>query len=542
MEKKTKIKFSIIIVIAIILLAIATIPKTLQEDTFYMIKVGEYITDHGIEAIGNKVEPFAWQEGMSYTYPHWLADVIFYWIFNLLDVFGIYLFTVIMGIAIYLLIYYTNIKIGKNHIISAIIAIASIYLLQGYMTARAQIITYICIILTILWIEQLLETKKKRYAIGLLVLPIIIANCHTALFPIYFVCYLPYIAEYIVSFINKREITIRKIKRENKYLVRLEKKENSEEKRKKAQTKIQKLEGKLQTKQEKEEKIIIKRNENVKWLIVIFIISLFTGLLTPLKDMPYTYTIKTLMGSTMNYIMEHQSVELINSIGLLATFFIIQFLLFSNKIKVRLQDLFMLLGMSILALISYKQFPIFWIGIMCIINKLIAMLISDKTKERVLKIVTKYIVTIKGIFYTTLVIIVLFLLQYKTIAPKSYIDANEYPVLATQWLKENIKIEEMKLFNDFNYGSYLLFKEIPVFIDGRADLYDPIFSEKQENIFVDYMKTAGMQIWYEEVFQKYDITHVITKREVPLNIFLQRDINYKKLYDDGTFVIYERNG
>ena len=56
------------------------------------------------------------------------------------------------------------------------------------------------------------------------------------------------------------------------------------------------------------------------------------------------------------------------------------------------------------------------------------------------------------------------------------------------------------------------------------------------------MKTAGMQIWYEEVFQKYDITHVITKREVPLNIFLQRDINYKKLYDDGTFVIYERNG
>lgn len=39
MSKPNKIKFNIIIIIAIIVLSIGTITKTFQEDTFYMIKV-----------------------------------------------------------------------------------------------------------------------------------------------------------------------------------------------------------------------------------------------------------------------------------------------------------------------------------------------------------------------------------------------------------------------------------------------------------------------------------------------------------------------
>lgn len=161
MEKKTKIKFNIIIIIAIILFAIATIPKTFQEDTYYLIKVGEYISQNGIKAINERIEPFAWHEGMIYTYPHWLFDIILYQTYSIFDFSGIYALTVILGIIIYLLIYYTNIKVSKNNIISAIIAIASIYLLSGFITPRAQIVSYICFILEILFIERFLEKGKK---------------------------------------------------------------------------------------------------------------------------------------------------------------------------------------------------------------------------------------------------------------------------------------------------------------------------------------------------------------------------------------------
>ncbi len=68
MDKKTKRKFNIVISIAIVLLAIATIPKTFQEDTFYMIKVGEYICENGMQVIQDRIEPFSWHDGLIYTY------------------------------------------------------------------------------------------------------------------------------------------------------------------------------------------------------------------------------------------------------------------------------------------------------------------------------------------------------------------------------------------------------------------------------------------------------------------------------------------
>ncbi len=544
MDKKTKIKFNIIIILAIILFTIATTPKTLQEDTYYMIKVGEYICQNGMQVIENRIEPFAWHDGMIYTYPHWLLDIIFYLIFNAFDLLGIYIFSIVSGIIIYLLIYYTNIKAGKNNIISAIMTIASIYILTGYITARAQVITYICCILTILFIESFLEKGRKRYLIGLIIVPIILANCHAAMFPIYFVIYLPYIAAYIFSYITKKELYTRAIKRINKTITKLKEKNNTKKlsKLERKEKRLIKLNKKLEKIEEKDKttqkKIIVERNPNVKWLIIIFIICIFTGLLTPLKDIPYTYMIKSIQGNTMNFIAEHQNVVLIQDIILLIIFALIQVLLFYNKTKIKLQDLFMIIGMTILALISYKQLPIFIICTICIINKLAYQAIPDETRKKIIAIISK-LLTVRNTIYIILIILILALLQYKSIAKQNYIDNNSYPVEASTWIKGNINTKEMKLFNDFNYGSYLLFKDIPVFIDGRADAYDPVFNGKKDDVFLDYMETASLKVWYKDVFEKYGITHIIIKTNSDLNLFLQRDISYKSIYNDGTFTIYE---
>ena len=56
-------------------------------------------------------------------------------------------------------------------------------------------------ILQILFIEQFLATKKKRYAIGLIIIPVVIANVHLAVWPFYFVLFLPYVVEYIIAVI-----------------------------------------------------------------------------------------------------------------------------------------------------------------------------------------------------------------------------------------------------------------------------------------------------------------------------------------------------
>ena len=139
---------------------------------------------------------------------------------------------------------------------------------------------------------------------------------------------------------------------------------------------------------------------------------------------------------------------------------------------------------------------------------------------------------------------------YKDNIGDDYINKKSYPVEATTWIKENLDYKNIKLFNDYNYGSYLLLNDIPVFIDSRCDLYTPEFNgtynkEKKKyegkDIFNDYINTSNLSTYYENTFKKYGVTHVITKANSKLNMLISRDKNYELLYKDDNFKIYKRN-
>ena len=70
--------------------------------------------------------------------------------------------------------------------------------MKDYIAARAQLVTFILLELTILLIEKFLETKKIRYPVGIVLISIAIANLHCAVWPFFFVIFLPYIAEYLI--------------------------------------------------------------------------------------------------------------------------------------------------------------------------------------------------------------------------------------------------------------------------------------------------------------------------------------------------------
>ena len=110
---------------------------------------------------------------------------------------------------------------------------------------------------------------------------------------------------------------------------------------------------------------------------------------------------------------------------------------------------------------------------------------------------------------------------------------------------ENLDVDNIKIYNEYNYGSYLLYRGIPVFIDSRADLYTPEFNKNDEqdegrDIFSDYINISTIGTYYETKFTQYEITHVIVVNNAKLNMFLSRNDEYKKLYKDDHFTIYER--
>ena len=195
--KHKKLILEIIILILIILYAVSLSPKRLQNDTYYTIAIGKLITENGIDM----QEHFTWHQGLPYTYPHWLYDLLIYSIFSIGSFKGIYISTCILSAILGISIYKVNSKLTGNKIISFLVTIGSLYLMKGYIAARAQLITFILFILTVYNIERFLETKKIRNALALIIIPILIANLHAAVWPFTFVLYLPYIAEYLISVI-----------------------------------------------------------------------------------------------------------------------------------------------------------------------------------------------------------------------------------------------------------------------------------------------------------------------------------------------------
>lgn len=544
-EKKTidksSIRFTIMAVVLIAIFCFAISPVTLQNDTFYTIKIGEHILQNGIDM----KDPFSWHENLQYTYPHWLYDVVIYLVYSIGGQVGIYISTIVLSITLGLTMYLVNTKLTKNKLTSFILTIAGMYLLRNYIAARAQLVTFTLFILTVYFIEMFLETKKKRYAVGLIIIPIIIANVHLAVFPFYFVLYLPYIAEYMIYILSNTEIILvtAKIDRLNKKIL----KTTNEEEIQKIKDEINKLEQKNEKTIKKKEKIDanpykikIRGNDNVKALIIIMIICLFTGLLTPLGTTPYTYLIKTMQGTTPHNISEHLPLTLVDNLEFMCALVLFIAILTFTDTKIRLSDLFMLGGLILLTFYTRRQFSMFTLVCVIILNRLINAMLDKYDPEGCKKAIKK-MTTITGMIVTICLVLTISIIKYKPKMKNHFIDEKSYPVEAATYILDNLDINNIKLYNEYNYGSYLIFRGIPVFIDSRADLYAPEFNPGVE-VFNDYMNLSGMNIDnIEEKLDEYGITHMLMYKKSKLRRFVEQNTEkYNLLYEDDNFCLFER--
>ena len=558
MDKKIKIKFNVLAIFIIMLFCFALTPKTLQNDTYYTIAIGEHIMENGIDM----VDPFSWHEDLPYTYPHWAYDVATYLVFQAGEAIGIggfmaiYIATVLLSISLGIVVYYALRKICKNDLVSFFITLAIMYLLKNFIAARAQLVTYILFALTILFIENFIATGKKRYAVGLIIIPIIIANVHAAVWPFYFVLYLPYIVEYILAAFSESQIYYKLVIKFNKRKLKKMTLKNKPQEKIDAMTKkiddwqavMEKAEMKRIKRREHPYKIILNKDNNIKYLIIIMIICIFTGFLTPIGTTPYTYLPKTMAGNTMNSISEHLPLTLINDLKTLTVIVLFLLILIFTDTKIKLRDLFMVGGLLLLAFMSRRQVSMFVLIGGIVFAKLIVALI-DKYDTKGTEQTMKAMTSIAGRIITLLLGIIVSFMLYRGKPNSPIIDESSYPVKACDYILENIDISTMRIFNEYNYGSYILYRGIPVFIDSRADLYTPEFNGKKneegkyvgKDIFSDCINISNISTYYENKFEQYGITHVLIRDNSKLNMFLSRDKeHYKELYSDDSFVLYER--
>ncbi len=538
------VNFTIVAIILIAIFCVCVTPVTFQNDTYYTIKIGELIKNNGIDMMDH----FSWHENLSYTYPHWLYDFFTYLIYSIGGFKGVYIITCVLSAILGISIFLVNSKLTKSKSISFIITMGVIYALKPYIAARAQLVTFILFIWELFFIEKFIENRKIGYGIGLILISTLIANLHVATWPFFFVLFLPYIVEYLIAIVSDI-IIYKKCKiLVIKHKMKKAQKKNDIERLKELQIKLQEQEDKnLKIKDKRENKnnsykLVIKRRENVKFLIIIMIICAFTGLLTPLGDTPYTYLYKTMKGNTTQNISEHLPLTLINNTNAMCVLVIFLAILIFTKTKIRLSDLFMLSGLCYLMFSTRRQFSIFVLICSVILTKFIVDLINTYTKKGIKEFEEAF----RNVLVVISLTVLIGLMSYDAAKPKlddKFVDSKSYPVEACDYILENIDLSKARFYNEYNYGSYMLFRGIPVFIDSRADLYAPEFSgNKDEDIFTDFINTSSVSKFYEDTFKKYNITHIITGKNSKTNMLITKthDKNYKEIYSDDNFVIYER--
>ena len=475
-----KKKYLIVSFITLTILCIITTPIVFQNDTFYTIKIGKYILTNGIDMLDH----FS-MHNLPYTYPHWLYDVLISLIYSLKGFTSLYIFNIFCFIIIsYLMFYFINKNI-KSKFISLIFTILSILILSSYITTRAQVISYIVFILEYIFITNYLKKPNKFYLFGLIILSSILCNIHVAVWPFYFIVFLPYIAEYIIAKLFKRKTIFKFIE--------------------------------------------INENKNTKYLIITMFLSIIPGFLTPIKDTPFTYLIYTMMGNSQSFIQEHLPPDIPKLIILISFSLIIILLSVINKIKAH--QLFFVLGLSFMAFSSDRHIALYTIFIFPILADLFNQ-IFIKINIDIDNYTLKYLLSNIGIIILTIILLILTGLFIYFNKDEKYYSKEDYPIQATNFILNNLDYKNIKLLNEYNYGSYLLFYDIPVFIDSRADLYTKEFNHKQD-IFQDYMDKD-----YNYIIKKYNITHIISKKDSTLNSFIQNH-NYNIIYEDKYFIVCE---
>lgn len=547
-DKANNIIFDCLTIICIILIAIAVTPKTLQNDTFYNIKCGEYLVKNGIFHVGN--DPFSWH-GLPYTWPHWLYDIFTYFVYAINPGnYGLsfYITTISLTCVLGLCLYKLCLNFSKNNkVVSAILTLFALYLMKPYIAARAQLVTFILFVLEILFIEKLLTTNKKRYCVSLLLIAFLIVQLHCAVFPMFFVFAAPYVAEFLFCIISNLcidEILFRTVIRA------LKKFTNSDSRKEKYNKLIEKSIRNTESRRIKREKrrknpfkIIIEKNPAIKTLIIVLIIALLIGFANPFGTGAFTYIYKTYKGNTTNSINEHLPLTLADNVGFAVMIGITLLMLILFDVKIRLSDLLLFAGTLILAFKARRQVSLVIIMGIPVLAKLISGFF-EKYDNSLCDIIKRFATSIFGLVAVVALVTTISQNLYKDKKNEKFIDEFSYPVDASEWIlqymnENNIPKKDLKLYNEYNYGSYLLLQNIPVFIDSRCDLYTPEFNGSQD-IFSDALEIPGLKANYEYIFEKYGVKHIILYASDDVNEKLKLDSKYELIYNDDKFVIYKR--
>ena len=85
----------------------------------------------------------------------------------------------------------------------------------------------------------------------------------------------------------------------------------------------------------------------------------------------------------------------------------------------------------------------------------------------------------------------------------------------------------------YDYGGILIYNDIKVFVDGRADLYS-------KYNYKDYLDMTALKGDYPKLIDKYDFDYLLVSNKQQINTYLKYSDKHELIYEnkDKGFTLY----
>lgn len=207
--------------------------------------------------------------------------------------------------------------------------------------------------------------------------------------------------------------------------------------------------------------------------------------------------------------------------------------------SIRIAHIFLLAGFALLGVFMARNIPLFTIAAAPIITNQVSNILKSvskwKTAESNIIKLNRYLTG--GLWTVVFVVGSALFLAFRSEAhgnASNQFNPDVFPTYATDWLVEHPQTGNV--FNEFNWGGYLLFRLWPrqtVFIDSQTDFYG-------EALTRDYEAALNKVDGWQPVFKMYKIEWTIIQPDSQLARSLQVNKDWELIYKDSTAVMFRQ--
>ncbi len=458
-----------IIVFMLSLITVILSKLNLEYDYFWHVKAGEYIVNNGIPT----QDIFSWfaiELNLHWISHEWLFEVFIYGFKLIFNDLAPYIYSILFSVLNFCLLFYLNRKKIKNISFFLIWFFLGSLIFSFMCMPRPHLLSNIFLSLTIFLCFDLYYSKNSKKIFLLPVIALLWANFHGGSSNLVYLIPIIFLATSLIKI------------------------------------KLDRLENKSLTKTQ------------IKTYLVVIVLSIGALFINPHTYQILIYPYSNMADDTMiNIINEWQSLDIkdISNLIIALTIFTSYLVLILTKKKIRLIDLILLTTFTYMSFRSIRFASLFYIVATYIIFNYV-------TKENKLDNLTSKVLIVFSIGVTII---------YTSLFVKELPNINE-PIISDEMIAYIKEKNPERLYNDYNMGGYLIYNDIKIFIDGRADLYSKYNLENAEKLII-------YDIEVPIILESYNFDMLIMEKG-KLEIHLKEQDDYYIVMEDERNILFEK--